>query len=194
MPSSPIVKTMLRITSDEFKTVPWKNGKGITQQIISSSDDDDYDWRFSRAQVTTDGPFSIFNGKSRILTVIEGAGLSLISSSSVIEAKPFEPVRFSGAVEITGKLWQGPIMDLNLIYSSERIKADAQCLQTNELIQLTPENSVFYALYCSSGQIEVDSGKTLNSGDFGLIIDAPCTISIDNHSQVLLYTLQTINE
>ena len=184
---------MLRITSDEFKTVPWKNGKGITQQIISSSDNDDYDWRFSRAEVSVDGPFSIFEDKSRILTVIEGKGLSLISNSTIIEAGPYKPVRFSGAIEISGKLWQGPIKDLNLIYSSERIKADAQFLQDNQTLQLKPGNNVFYAVYCLSGELEVvDSSKPLYSGDFGLIKNEPCSISMNDRSQLVLYTLEKL--
>lgn len=183
---------MILITSDDFKTVPWKNGKGITQQIISSTDGDDYDWRFSRAEVSTDGPFSIFKGKSRILTVIEGAGLSLLSNATTIEAEPYKPVSFSGAIEISGMLWQGPIRDLNLIYASKRIKAEAQFLKGNQTLQLKPDNGVFYALYCLSGELDVDTCKSLKPGDFGLIKDAPCSISMTDQSQLLLYTLESL--
>ena len=184
---------MIRITADEYKTVPWKNGKGVTQLIISSTDNDNYDWRFSRADVSVDGPFSIFEGKSRILTVIEGAGLSLISNSCVIHAKPNEPVSFSGDIKISGKLWQGPIKDLNLIYSSKRIKAQAQLIEDNNTIQLKPDDKTFYAVYCIKGQIDTDSNISLYPGEFGVINATPNCISQIENSQTLFYTIKKIS-
>ena len=184
---------MIRITASEFKTVPWKNGKGITQQIVTSADRENYDWRFSRADVSADGPFSIFEGKSRILTVIEGTGLSLISSAFTIEATPFEPVCFSGELEVTGKLRDGPVKDLNLIYSSKRIHASAQFIQGEDVLQLSPDQFRFFTVYCINGVINPDSGPDLNSGDFGMIKNKPCTIRLNNQSQLLLFSLKLIN-
>ena len=183
---------MICITPDQFKTVPWKNGKGITQQIISSGDKDDYDWRFSRADVSVDGPFSIFDGKSRILTVIEGAGISLISNNFNIQAAPFKPVSFSGDVEIQGKLRDGPIIDLNLIYSTKRINASARVVQDENEWQLQPGESRIFAMYCLSGITCDESGMQLNPGDFGIVKNTPSTISIDGNGCMLFYTLDYI--
>ena len=160
---------MICIHSDSFKTVPWKNGKGITQLIASSTDNKDDDWRFSRADVAVDGPFSRFPGMSRILTVIEGAGLSLLSNAGKIQAKPYLPVHFSGETSIDGKLWDGPVKNLNLIYSSQLIAAAAHYRQGPSRFELISDEDVFFALYCISGCVNPGSQSALASGDFGLV-------------------------
>ena len=184
---------MKRITPDKFKTVPWKNGKGITQEILSSGETDNYDWRFSRAEVTVDGPFSIFENKSRILTVIEGNGISLISNESTIKAPPCVPVSFSGETPIEGKLWDGPIKDLNLIYSSERVEASALFVEGSTELELKPSNSRIYGVYCLSGVVNYNKELQLNSGDFGFVDKSQCCISTNQFSKILFYTLDLLS-
>lgn len=60
--------------------VPWKNGGGRTAEILASPAGaglDDFAWRISTAEVATSGPFSLFPGVQRCLTVIEGGSLRL---------------------------------------------------------------------------------------------------------------------
>ena len=184
---------MIHITPDKFNTVPWKNGKGLTQHIVSSHETGDYDWRFSRADVSVDGPFSIFEGKSRILTVIEGDGISLISSESSIQAAAFIPVSFSGEVPVRGKLWNGPIKDLNLIYATERIQAQAVLINGPDELKLKADGSHMYGIYCVAGHLCDESSQTLNPGDFAIIKDSANTLSVGENTRALLYTLDLIN-
>ena len=61
-----------------YKVMPWKNGLGSTTEIAifpANAKLDDFDWRVSMAQVTSDGPFSSFPGIDRTLLVIDGAGI-----------------------------------------------------------------------------------------------------------------------
>ncbi|MBM7325185.1 HutD family protein, partial [Agrobacterium sp. S2] len=48
--------------------MPWKNGGGVTTEIIvhpAKASMADFDWRISMANVAQDGPFSIFPGVDR---------------------------------------------------------------------------------------------------------------------------------
>ena len=117
------------LSSDKFITSRWKNGGGITHEIARSHLGDNWVWRISIADVATDGPFSRFDGMSRILTVIEGKGVDLISSEGVIAARPLKPVSFSGEMDISSSLVDGEIKDLNIIFDSTQITAEVTLLK-----------------------------------------------------------------
>lgn len=115
---------MKRVPFASLAAQPWKNKGGVTREITARMDDDRIQWRLSIADVAVDGPFSIFPGAARVLTVIDGAGLLLRHADGVIEALPGAPVRFSGEVPIDGDLIRGPVRDFNLIYDPARVEAD----------------------------------------------------------------------
>ena len=111
---------MRLIAPDQFLTQPWKNGGGVTHEIARAEEDGALLWRLSIAEVATDGPFSTFPGLTRILTVIEGAGLHLHTPDSRLDALPLKPVRFSGDMPIDSRLIDGPVRDFNLIWDATR--------------------------------------------------------------------------
>ena len=46
-----------------FVARPWKNGGGITHEVIRvPADPEDFRWRVSMAEVAASGPFSRFTG------------------------------------------------------------------------------------------------------------------------------------
>jgi uncharacterized protein len=104
----------------DFTTTPWKNGGGITHEIARKDGVSGFLWRLSIAEVASDGPFSRFDGYARILTVIEGPGIALHAPDGVLTALPLHPVAFDGATPIEGRLLNGPLRDLNLIYDPTR--------------------------------------------------------------------------
>jgi uncharacterized protein len=111
------------LTPDRFKTSPWKNGGGVTHEIARAEEGGRWLWRLSVAEVAADGPFSRFDGLARILTVIEGAGIDLVTPGGVLPARPLCPLAFHGETPVEGKLRSGPIRDLNVIYDPLRIQA-----------------------------------------------------------------------
>jgi hypothetical protein len=64
----------------------------------------------------------------RILTVIDGAGIALHAPDGVLTALPLHPVAFDGATPIKGRLLNGAILDLNLIYDPTRFKGQVERL------------------------------------------------------------------
>lgn len=69
---------MLVLRENDYVTVPWKNGGGLTREVLKvPADADTFDWRLSLATVGAPGPFSAFAGYDRALALVRGAGIEL---------------------------------------------------------------------------------------------------------------------
>lgn len=148
---------MFRIlTADDYQTSRWKNDGGVTREIARHPVGDGWHWRISIAEVASDGPFSIFHGMSRILTVIEGDGVDLHSSDAVTSARLGEPVRFSGELPILARLIHGPIRDLNVIYDASVVDASVTLFAGPEQLTLGPSQGGCLAL---EGPVGIDESE-----------------------------------
>jgi len=104
----------------DFVVQPWKNGAGMTTEILAApagAGFDRFDWRISMAQVAAPGPFSMFAGIDRSLGVLAGDGIVLaVEGRGEVELKPAaHPVVFPGDVPVEARLTGGPILDLNVM-------------------------------------------------------------------------------
>ncbi|WCJ65072.1 HutD family protein [Agrobacterium tumefaciens] len=111
---------MRHLQNSNYTSMPWKNGGGITTEIIVHPADAsmaDFDWRMSMADVAQDGPFSIFPGIDRTLCILEGAGMSLSidEREPVVLATDSDPLPFAADVPVNAVLTDGPIVDLNVM-------------------------------------------------------------------------------
>lgn len=122
------------IAWSDLTALPWRNGGGVTRQILSRrldetgnwlpSSDDDWDWRLSIADVDRPGPFSRFDGMTRILTIIDGESITLTVDGAIEELERHRPFRFDGGADTSAKLPHGPIRDLNLITRTGTVDAE----------------------------------------------------------------------
>ena len=108
------------IRSADCRTMPWKNGGGETTEVAVSpagASLDAFDWRVSMARVASDGPFSLFPGIDRNLTVLEGAGIDLEphGNASIRLTPDSPPYAFPGDIPLDARLVDGPILDLNVM-------------------------------------------------------------------------------
>lgn len=106
----------------DFTRMPWKNGGGQTTELLRGGPGEEYVWRLSVADIGVDGPFSRFVGMHRLISVIRGNGvrLDLDGHSSEVLA-PFQTLNFDGDSDVQCELLNGPVQDINLIYSPMRI-------------------------------------------------------------------------
>lgn len=111
------------IKETDYKSMPWKNGRGITWQI-----DADTNWRLSTARVEEDGPFSYFPDHQRLITIVEGAGLKLFHGERKIDLLPGVIHQFAGIEDTRSELVDGAIRDLNLFWRPEFFKARMRVL------------------------------------------------------------------
>lgn len=98
---------------------PWKNGGGVTREVAAwppGAGFEDFRWRVSTAQVREDGPFSLFPGVDRILTVLSGRLVLSFDGRADLELGPDSaPASFPGDVAIMGRVPNGPVSDLNVM-------------------------------------------------------------------------------
>ena len=117
------------LTSNDFLTVPWKNGGGTTVQLYcleNPQNPEDFHLRLSKAQVTQDGPFSDFPGIDRTLLLLEGHGIILNFPDEVEVALEnlLQPIHFEGEANIHAKLIAGAVTDFNVMI--DRLWGEAQ--------------------------------------------------------------------
>jgi environmental stress-induced protein Ves len=113
------------LRAQDYRRMPWKNGGGETIEMVVSptgASFETFDWRISMAHVDVPGPFSLFPGIDRTLSVIDGAGitLALADKDGVSLDRRSEPFRFFGDIAVDSFLIAGPIDDLNVMTRRNR--------------------------------------------------------------------------
>jgi environmental stress-induced protein Ves len=99
---------------------PWKNGGGSTTEITvfpPGATFDDFDWRISLATITQSGPFSVFPGIDRSLSLVDGAGVVLdVGNERRVALSEREPiVAFPGETEVFATVDCGTTTDFNVM-------------------------------------------------------------------------------
>jgi len=159
------------LAPERFVTTPWKNGGGITHEIARHETGGRMVWRLSVAEVGADGPFSRFEGLMRILTVIEGAGLSLVTPMGNLAALPRGPVRFPGDLPVDGRLIAGPVRDLNVIFDPGQVEARVDHLRAAELHLPRAADGRSFAIYCLAGEVDAGEAGRIAAGSAALFTD-----------------------
>src|SRR5262249_51880205 len=141
-PRNATITRMIILRASGYRTVPWKNGGGMTQEIVREPPEPtQFDWRLSLATIDASGPFSAFDGYHRTLVLVSGAGVELDfgqhgrSRLSVAG----QMITFDGGWPASCTLLGGRGTDLNLIVSRERVRStsDSLLLTHTQLIQTT---------------------------------------------------------
>jgi uncharacterized protein len=174
----------------DLQQTPWKNGKGITREIAIARVGDALIWRLSIADVGIDGPFSKFEGLSRILTVIEGQGMELISHDETLKADCAVPVSFDGALEIQSRLKAGPLRDLNLIYNPSFCTGHAEVITGASKHSIEAKPLRITALHCIVGAVSLCETELLHKGDTAVIEGDAFQFAISVNCQALVITIQ----
>ena len=94
----------------------WRNGGGVTRELLAWPSASEWQVRISVADIEVDGPFSPYPGVERWFTVLQGAGVELtIDGTATQLARGDQAVRFDGAAAAHARLLDGPTRDLNLM-------------------------------------------------------------------------------
>jgi uncharacterized protein len=175
----------------DLQQSPWKNGGGITREIAILHAADTLIWRLSIADVGVDGPFSRFEGMNRILTVVEGHGMALISPHATLHADYAVPVSFDGALDIQSRLNDGPLRDVNLIYNPSLCSGHVQAIPASSTQAIEAKPGRTTALYCVAGSVQLGETEVLHKGDTALIPGSALHFHVAERSVALVITIQT---
>ena len=104
------------ITLGEAAAMPWRNGGGVTRELLAWPSASDWALRISVAEVARDGPFSQFPGVQRWFAVLSGSGVRLTVAGEVRELTAGStPFLFDGGADTVCQLLAGPTQDFNLM-------------------------------------------------------------------------------
>jgi uncharacterized protein len=102
---------------NEVPPQPWRNGAGVTRELLALPSANDWRCRVSVADIDKDSPFSPFDGVQRWFAVIEGEGVALQFAGQPENTLTVaqQPLFFDGAEAPSCRLLAGPTRDLNLM-------------------------------------------------------------------------------
>ncbi len=107
---------MKRVSLASVAPQAWRNGGGLTRELLTWPTDGPWLARISVAEITRDGDFSAYPGLERWFAVIEGAGVELgFDAGSLPVTNCSEACRFDGEQAPACRLLAGPTRDLNLM-------------------------------------------------------------------------------
>lgn len=124
------------LSAKDFRSMPWKNGGGVTRELYRaphSQDAERFLLRLSMAQVASHGPFSLFPGIDRTLLLLKGRGLKLFFADEIeiVLDQPLSPIYFAGEDSIECELLDGPIEDFNIMVDRQWGKTTVQLSQAS---------------------------------------------------------------
>ena len=149
---------MMILRAASYRTVPWKNGGGLTREILREPPEPTpFDWRLSLATIDSPGPFSGFAGYHRVLVLVSGAGVELDfgQQGRARLTAPGQMVSFDGAWPTSCTLLNGRSTDLNLIVSEQRMRFSTECLQFTQPRLVQTQQWPRTLVCCVSGAVRL---------------------------------------
>lgn len=125
-----------RFNVADLPTTPWKNGGGVTREIVCQppgADMDSFDWRVSIAHIASSGPFSAFPGIDRVITLLSGGGVYLLGDDGQVDHPldtPLAPFAFAGEAAIHARLLAGDCHDFNVMTRRAVCRASLQVVRS----------------------------------------------------------------
>jgi environmental stress-induced protein Ves len=104
------------VALDDAAPQPWRNGGGVTRELLAWPSASDWRVRISVADVERAGPFSRFAGIERWFAVLAGEGVLLdVAGAHHRVTRGGTPLRFDGDAAVESELVGGATRDLNLM-------------------------------------------------------------------------------
>lgn len=191
---------MKRLGRADYRDMPWKNGGGVTRELVRLPHPEDaarFVLRLSIATVAASGPFSRFAGVDRLLLLLEGEGVVLTGpevAAPVVLGPDSPPFAFPGEWDWDCHLRGGPVRDFNVMVDRRLASA------TLERVDLTagaphrledPGDSLW--LHGLTGRVRV-AGETLEADEtLGLTAPGALGLHADTEATVLVVRLTRLD-
>jgi environmental stress-induced protein Ves len=190
------------IRRSDWQLMPWKNGGGTTAEIAihpAGAGLADFGWRMSAATVERDGPFSLFDGCDRTLTVLEGKGIALHGAEfGTVDLRPgSSPFRFDADLPVDSVLVDGTIRDLNVIAHRDRFCHHVERLAATGTERIAAEDCTL-VIFCDGSPVALDcDGQTtmLGNGDAAIVPSGSViTLRSDSQPSALLVRFRDLSQ
>ncbi len=140
----------------QYRVVPWKNGLGVTTEILSHADEAQPDrsalpwsWRVSIASVPEPAAFSHFAGVERHILCVQGAGMRLSINGQWNHVPTHgRALTFAGEAQCVGEPLGADVHDFNLMVVRSRWLGDLNSLASGQHVAVEPRATlVIHALH-----------------------------------------------
>jgi environmental stress-induced protein Ves len=181
-----LVPPALRIIrKSSFTPKPWKNGGGVTDEVIRvPADGDTFEWRVSVAHIDVSGPFSDFASYHRTMVLLQGDGVELEFSDGSRRSllRVGDLAEFDGGLPTYCRLLGGPCVDLNLMVAkSLEAKVSVQHLTARGLnaSASSVESTLIFSLDAAI-MVRTDGTQPmlLEPWDLGIISDCSVRVTL----------------
>ncbi|RUM98308.1 HutD family protein [Pseudaminobacter arsenicus] len=158
------------LTSEDYRKTPWKNGGGITEDVLllpQGSSHEDFDIRISRAPIVDESRFSVFPGIDRTITRLGENPLTLCFSDGQETELPYLwPLSFDSALAPSSRLPAGASRVMNVMTRRGRWQAHVCVLRgpAREKRDVPPGGMIVAHAAksgCRVSGIQVGEGQTL---------------------------------
>lgn len=183
------------LTTADYHVMPWKNGLGATTQMAiepaeARFPEDPFLWRLSSAPVHAAGPFSVFPGYDRLLTIWHGAGLRLDGEPLL----PGDVARFAGDRVTHGTLIDGPVRDFGVIFRRDRVRCQLAVRHVSDEVELLADERWQTCLVCAdppgSAALTVDGAPVRPDDMIWLAPGSRVTLRSATESRIFVVRLQ----
>lgn len=152
---------MRLLRAADYRRMPWKNGGGETTEIAVSPEGsglDDFVWRVSMARVEQGGPFSLFPGVDRTLSILEGDGLLLdiAGRTPASVTSDSAPLSFPADAQTSAQLLGRTVTDLNVMTRRGRVTHQVKRFDLGDQLTLVVASETL--VFCDRGSIAVSVG------------------------------------
>ncbi|MFJ4293961.1 HutD family protein [Cupriavidus sp. NPDC089707] len=109
---------------------PWQNGGGVTRLLAER----DGEWRISLANVDANGPYSRFEGMTRLSLIVEGKGVVLRAAERVVPLQYLVPTIYDGSIDWTASLIDAPVVALNIMARTDKYLPSAHLVDSEFIL------------------------------------------------------------
>ncbi|MFI6849209.1 HutD family protein [Kitasatospora sp. NBC_00085] len=180
------------LRAGERPATAWLNGGGVTREVAgfpAGAGLDAFDWRVSLADVASAGPFSVFPGIDRLITLVDGPGMALtVDGDEHRVDAPFRPFAFSGDAATDCRLLGGPVVDFNVMTRRGRTTAGLALVTAPGPVAV-PAGATSLVL-CLVGTAALADGTALDRFDAALL-DGPGTYELRPDGVTAVVTFRT---
>lgn len=150
--------------------LPWRNGKGLTEEIFVENDESGSVWRLSLATLSKPAKFSRFDGFHRIFIPVDGP-VSLRIDGAQHRVRSRVAAEFEGEDPVHAEPGEGARRALNVMYRRGRIILETEVITLKASTYQTPYDAV--ALFVLCGSLSLVPEGTLVAGDAAKIVQPP---------------------
>ena len=155
------------VRSDAVEPQPWRNGGGLTRELLAWPSREHWALRISVADIRADGPFSAFPGVDRWFAVLEGGGVMLaLPEGKRCLGTADAPLHFRGEAAPDCELLDGATRDLNLMLRRDAGHGALQLAQAGDDFAARAR---FRALFTADAlTLQIDGADALQLPPFAL--------------------------